>query len=192
MTHLDRDALALAAMNEADIPPRQRDHLAVCPDCSRELTALRRTVAVVRSAASVELLPPADAVWGRIHDELGLSGAVAAPPRVGDSPAAGDTGAEDDTDDVGDAGHADDTDVPDDTHLSDDTDDTDHTDEPGEPVGAGDRGASVTPRAPRTLRSQGTLAFAAAAGLICLVGGIAAGARRRQRPRPPATVPVIA
>ena len=196
MTHLDPDALALAAMNEADISPRERDHLSACPDCSRELTALRRTVAVARSAATVELLQPADVVWGRIHDELGLSAAVAAPPHV-----AGDA---ENTDDAGDAEHADDTDVTDVTDVTDDTDgtdgqdgtddtdDTDHTDEPGEPGGAGDAGASVTPRAPRTLRSQGTLAFAAAAGLICLVGGIAAGARRRSRPRPPATVPVTA
>jgi hypothetical protein len=181
MTHLDPDALAFAAMNEVDLTPSQRDHLAACPACSRELTALRRTVAVARSAATVELLQPADAVWGRIHDELGLSAAVAAPPRVEGAPSAGDAA------ETGDADRADGTD---DTDGMDETDHTDEPGEPGEPVV--EQGASVTPRTPRRLRSQGTLAFAAAAGLICLVGGIAGRARRQPRPRPPATVPLTA
>lgn len=167
MTHLDPDLLALAAMNELDLPPGAREHLVECADCSNELTELRRTVAAARSAATVELLQPADAVWGRIHDDLGLSDAVAAPPRVEDA--------------TGDAGAAADT---------ADTDEPRAPDDPDEPDGAADTAASVTPRTPRTTRSQGTMAFAAYAGLICLVGGIAGEAWRRPRPR--AAVPAIA
>lgn len=80
MTHLDPDALALAAMNESLLGGGELEHLAECADCSRELAALRRTADVARSAAAVELEEPADAVWGRIHDELGLSAAVEASP----------------------------------------------------------------------------------------------------------------
>ena len=191
MTHLDPDALALAAVDEDGLTPSQRDHLAACPDCSGELAALRRTVALARSAAAVELLRPADAVWGRIHDELGLSDAVAQQPRVEGS-SAEDAGDAEDTQDAGEAGDTGDTGEAQHAHDAGDTDDTDHdtdvTDDTSEPVGAGERGASVTARSPRTLRSQGTLAFAAAAGLLCLVGGIAAGA---WRPLPSAVVPAI-
>ncbi|POH69633.1 anti-sigma factor [Cryobacterium zongtaii] len=82
MTHLDRDTLALVALAELDLTPAEREHLAACPGCVGELDALRRTVLIGRSAGSVELVEPADAVWGRIHSALGFSDAVAAPPRL--------------------------------------------------------------------------------------------------------------
>ena len=82
MTHLDRDTLALVALAELDLSPAELEHLAGCPGCTGELDALRRTVLIGRSAGSVDLVAPADAVWGRIHSALGLSDEVAAPPRL--------------------------------------------------------------------------------------------------------------
>ena len=82
MTHLDRDTLALVALADLDLSPAEREHLTACPGCTGELDALRRTVLIGRSAGSVDLVTPADAVWGRIHSALGLSDAVAAPPRL--------------------------------------------------------------------------------------------------------------
>jgi hypothetical protein len=82
MTHLDGDTLALVALAELDLSPAERAHLAACPACAGDLDALRRTVLIGRSAGSVDLVEPADAVWGRVHAALGLSGAVAAPPHL--------------------------------------------------------------------------------------------------------------
>jgi hypothetical protein len=82
MTHLDGDTLALVALAELELSATELEHLAACPACTGELDALRRTVLIGRSAGSVDLVEPADAVWGRIHATLGLSGAVAAPPRL--------------------------------------------------------------------------------------------------------------
>jgi len=85
MTHLDRDTLALVALAELELSPAELEHLAACPGCTGELDALRRTVLIGRSAGSVDLVTPADAVWGRIHSALGLSDAVAAPPRLAET-----------------------------------------------------------------------------------------------------------
>ena len=85
MTHLDRDTLALVALAELDLSPAELEHLTGCPGCTGELDALRRTVLIGRSAGSVDLVQPADAVWGRIHSALGLSDAVAAPPRLAEA-----------------------------------------------------------------------------------------------------------
>jgi hypothetical protein len=84
MTHLDGDTLALVALAELELSPAERLHLAECPACAGELDALRHTVLIGRSAGSVNLIEPADAVWGRVHATLGLSGAVAAAPRLAD------------------------------------------------------------------------------------------------------------
>ena len=83
MTHLDRDTLALVALAELELSRAELEHLQSCPACTGELDALRRTVLIGRSAGSVDLVEPADAVWGRIHAALGLSDAVAAPPHRG-------------------------------------------------------------------------------------------------------------
>ena len=80
MTHIDRENLALIAMTEFDLTEPERQHLAECPECSLELIALQHTVAVGRSARTVELVEPADSVWAGIHADLGLSDAVAATP----------------------------------------------------------------------------------------------------------------
>ena len=95
MTHLDRDTLALVALAELDLSPAELEHLASCPACAGELDALRRTVLIGRSAGSVDLVDPADAVWGRIHAALGLSDTVAVPPRLADEagPETADAGA---------------------------------------------------------------------------------------------------
>lgn len=85
MTHLDRDTLALVALAELELSAVEREHLADCPACTGELDALRRTVLIGRAAGSVDLVQPADAVWGRIHAALGLSDAVLAPPSLDES-----------------------------------------------------------------------------------------------------------
>jgi hypothetical protein len=96
MTHLDRDTLALVALGDAELSPDEREHLESCPGCRGELDALRRTVSIGRTAGSVDLVEPPDAVWARIHAGLGLSGAVAAPPRrtggYGTAAVSGDAG----------------------------------------------------------------------------------------------------
>ena len=84
MTHIDGDDLALIAMGELDRTEAEGRHLAECPECALELISLRHTVAVGRSARTVELAEPGAQIWERIHSELGLTGAVAAPPRAAD------------------------------------------------------------------------------------------------------------
>ncbi len=84
MTHIDGDDLALIALGELDLTEAERRHLAECAECDLELISLRHTVEVGRSARSVELEEPSGRVWGRIHAELGLTDAVAAPPRAAD------------------------------------------------------------------------------------------------------------
>ena len=88
MTHIDRENLALIAMTEFDLTEPERQHLAECPECSLELIALQHTVAVGRSARTVDLVEPADSVWAGIHSSLGLSDAVAATPGRADYEAA--------------------------------------------------------------------------------------------------------
>lgn len=84
MTHIDRDNLALIALAEFDLTDPERQHLAECAECSLELISLQHTVAVGRSARSVELAAPGDKVWAGIHAALGLSEAVASTPRLVD------------------------------------------------------------------------------------------------------------
>ncbi len=81
MSHIDPDELALIAMGEPISTREQGNHLASCADCSLEVTQLRHTAVVARTTMDeAELESPPDRVWGRIHAELGLSGAVAANP----------------------------------------------------------------------------------------------------------------
>ncbi|WEO78051.1 anti-sigma factor [Cryobacterium sp. SO2] len=181
MTHLDRDTLALVALAELELSTAERDHLAACPACTGELDALRRTVLIGRTAGSVDLVEPADAVWGRIHAALGLSDAVAAPPRL--------PGAEFEAEPAS---------VPIGTGIV-----PDPLAEPATPgtrpaptasasaadaTPSADKPASVVPLADR--RRRVWLPVAAAACAVGIVGGIAAGAWW-QSTRAPAPGPVI-
>ncbi|WP_120338077.1 anti-sigma factor domain-containing protein [Cryobacterium soli] len=215
MTHLDRDTLALVALAELELSPQERAHLADCPGCTGELDALRRTVLIGRSAGSVDLVEPADAVWGRIHAALGLSEDVVGVPRLADpqDSAAAEELAEDVTavrsEDhvVSGAGtpesHAEGVGAP------------TSPDAQGLPGGSGgaSAGAATGPTGPSAPAGPGTgadgparppasvvdlrrrrrrwLPLAAAACAVGLVGGIAAGAWW-QATRSPAPVPVIA
>ena len=215
MTHLDRDTLALVALAELELSPQERTHLADCPGCTGELDALRRTVLIGRSAGSVDLVEPADAVWGRIHAALGLSEDVVGVPRLADpqDSAAAEEPAEDGTavrsEDhvVSGAGtpesHAEGVGAP------------TSPDAQGLPGGSGgaSAGAATGPAGPSAPAGPGTgadgparppasvvdlrrrrrrwLPLAAAACAVGLVGGIAAGAWW-QATRSPAPVPVIA
>jgi hypothetical protein len=159
MNHLDSETLALVAMSEAELNQDERKHLEGCAVCARELLALRHTVATGRSARTVELVAPGEQLWSRIHGTLGLSQAVAAPPRVGEfglSRRAADA--------------TDAADAPDETSVSD-------------PPSVSD--------APRPLSMRGWLPLAAAAAIVGLVGGSAAGIWW-QSSRAPAAVPVVA
>ena len=138
MNHPDSETLALAAMDETNLSQAELEHLAGCAACTRELRQLRRTVVTGRAAGTVELAAPSEQLWGRIHGALGLSQAVAAPPRP-------------------------------------------------EEVGAIGRTATAG-FAPRR---RGWLPLAAAAAMVGLVGGIAAGIWW-QSPRPPDADPVVA
>jgi hypothetical protein len=176
MTHLDPDVLALIALSEFDLTASERNHLATCPDCSRELAGLRRTVNVARSAQAVELLEPADEVWSRIHTDLGLSDAVASPPRAEDfSSAASAASPADPADPADPAG-------------PEDSGDQDDTDDPAGRASVGRPGASGASLSPRARRRQAWLPFAAVASLVCLVGGVALGIRRQSRSRASASV----
>lgn len=84
MNHLDSETLVLVALSETDLSQGQREHLAGCAACTSELRALRRTVATGRSAHTVDLVAPGEQLWAKIHRTLGLSQAVAAPPRLGE------------------------------------------------------------------------------------------------------------
>lgn len=74
MSHLDPDVLALLAVGEPVASVADREHLAACDACTRELSSLTRTVAVARSAELVaELETPPERVWARIREDVGLS-----------------------------------------------------------------------------------------------------------------------
>jgi hypothetical protein len=81
MSHIDPDDLAVIALAGVELSDAALQHLTECPKCELELISLQHTVAVGKSAASVSLNEPADEVWKRIHKALGLSAAVADPPR---------------------------------------------------------------------------------------------------------------
>ena len=154
--HLGSETLALVAMSEAGLSQDERVHLAGCAACARELRALRHTVAAGRSARTVHLVAPGEHLWSSIHSTLGLSPAVAAPPRLGEF------GSFRRAADAGEAADA--------TSVSDPT-----------PV----------PDAPRLPRSRRWLPLAAAAAIVGVVGGSAAGIWW-QSPRAPTVVPVLA
>ncbi|MCU1568337.1 MAG: putative transrane anti-sigma factor [Pseudarthrobacter sp.] len=95
MQHLDPEALSLFALDEP-MDERSASHLRSCPECTAEVTALRRAVHAVRTVPdSGGLEAPGANVWEGIHRQLGLTDAVAADPlgpvrggnaRTGESP----------------------------------------------------------------------------------------------------------
>lgn len=93
MRHIDPDAVALAALGEP-LDADDRAHLASCADCAREVASLAATVAVGRAATDEHPVPPPDAVWERVRDELGLSpGLLSGVPGVPGLPDASDASA---------------------------------------------------------------------------------------------------
>jgi hypothetical protein len=91
MTHSDPELLALLALGEDAASAEDRLHLAGCPDCRAELTALARPIAAA-TADEPALTPPAPEVWAGIaaalaleprfrQDPLGPSGPVAVASR---------------------------------------------------------------------------------------------------------------
>jgi hypothetical protein len=81
VTHIDPDVLALMALSEVTPDRAAREHLVACSECSGELNEFTRAAQLGRSAQGVELLTPPDAVWARIHDDLGLPAALRQTPR---------------------------------------------------------------------------------------------------------------
>lgn len=143
MDHPDSEMLALMAMADVELSQAERRHLEDCAACDSELRELRHTVATGRAARTVDLIAPSEQLWGRIHGALGLSPAVAEPPRSNEFWSARRTAAA------------------------------------GAPI------AGVTPR------RWGWLPLTAAAAVVGLVGGIAAGIWW-QSSRAPDIDPVVA
>lgn len=81
MSHLDPDQLALMAMGEPVASDADQRHLSSCGVCAAEITELRHAAVVARSTMNeATLAAPPSRVWNRIHEELGLSAAVATDP----------------------------------------------------------------------------------------------------------------
>ena len=80
MTHIDPDDLAVVALHLRLASASEQGHLDACADCADELLVLERTVRAGRAAPGVRLDVPDPAVWTRLHEELGLSPAVAPLP----------------------------------------------------------------------------------------------------------------
>ncbi len=81
--HCDPEAVALAALGEPLSDARQRDHVATCASCQREIESLRSTVSVARSTLGeheLQAAPPS--VWQSIKAELELSPELAPPARA--------------------------------------------------------------------------------------------------------------
>src|SRR4051794_3301765 len=75
MPHCTPEQLALAALREP-LPADRATHLASCPSCTRELTALRRSVdalAVPQLAAPSGAVPPPSSVWDTIAARTGVT-----------------------------------------------------------------------------------------------------------------------
>lgn len=84
------DGLSLLALGErADTG--LESHIADCPDCQRELSALRRTVALGRRSGAYDDDPvamPSESVWDGIVAELGMSEPrPVSPPSIPPTPA---------------------------------------------------------------------------------------------------------
>ena len=159
MNHPGSETLALVALEETEPSHAEREHLAGCAACTRELRQLRRIVATGRAARTVELTAPSEQLWGRIHGALGLSEAVAAQPGPNEFGSirrrATATGA------------------------------------PGETAGSAGSGSTGPVISGLTPRRRGWLPLTAAAAMVGLVGGIAAGIWWQSSPAPD-VAPVVA
>ncbi len=94
MRHLDPDRLALVALGErldGEDEQELTSHLAGCPDCQREVRALRHTAQLAREAGAdrdeEDRLRPGESVWTGIVAELGLADPPA--PRAEPAPGTG-------------------------------------------------------------------------------------------------------
>ncbi|WP_127473209.1 anti-sigma factor [Microbacterium sulfonylureivorans] len=90
MSHLDPELLALLALDEPVETDADRAHLASCPSCTADLSALRHAAVVGRAAVDgANLEVPHERVWDRIADELELGARHTAPdPEPGPGSAA--------------------------------------------------------------------------------------------------------
>ncbi|MDJ0376312.1 anti-sigma factor [Cryobacterium sp. PH31-L1] len=84
--HISADDLHLLALAEQGASAGERAHLAACAECAEEYLALRQVVQLGRAAGSDPLLMPPAGVWALIHVELGLSDAVRTPPPFATTP----------------------------------------------------------------------------------------------------------
>lgn len=82
MSHVSPERLAAHALDQEDPlgPPEER-HLAGCPACQAELSALRRVVDLSRQTdAGAVPVPPDDRVWSRIQAQLAEADGTARTP----------------------------------------------------------------------------------------------------------------
>ncbi|TQL01495.1 anti-sigma-K factor rskA [Cellulomonas sp. SLBN-39] len=95
--HVDDEVIALVALGEDVASDADLAHLASCPRCAQEVSALRGVVDLAREERDAPaLVAPAPQVWDRVAAELGLAPTgtgPAAAPATADPPAT--TGAAD-------------------------------------------------------------------------------------------------
>lgn len=94
--HCDPDVLALAALDASELSAADRDHLAVCGQCTHDLSDYLGTVAVVRDAEDITLVQPPPSVWRAIEtamddDASGSLGTSPPAPVAGRSQVGGAT-----------------------------------------------------------------------------------------------------
>lgn len=72
--HVSDDLLATAAMGDP-VPDVERQHIADCPDCTKQVAEYSQLLDAARSTTSEDVpSPPPAAVWSGITTELGLAG----------------------------------------------------------------------------------------------------------------------
>lgn len=72
--HTNPEVLALLALGEQPGTAGERNHVASCPDCSKEVADMARAADIARSLTATDTLTaPSPEVWERIRAELGLS-----------------------------------------------------------------------------------------------------------------------
>ena len=154
--HIGGDDLHLLALSEIEASARERAHFAVCCACAGEYLDLWRVVQLGRAAGVDRVLTPPAGIWASIHAELGLSDAVRTPRRFRPIKALTDIAAPSDVSAGSVDGRA--SAAPADLLAH-----------------PGAMGASVIAPARSLPRRRPWASFAAAAGVIGLLGGIAIG-----------------